>query len=197
MKSYMSDEKITPNVEFGATIGRSVLLIILGILICVLVNSSWGGALTAVAIPTTICAIMLVFVGIAMLCGGTSFGGAGAASIILGILVIILGIIALFNTAAFEAFLVYFLAASALVSGIFNVISGFTVTGTANRAVNIIAGILGILLGILIFVAAFNLTPWITAIFIVYAAAIFMLVFGILSIIQAIMMKKEMQTGET
>ncbi len=192
----MSDEKITPNVEFGAAIGRSVLLIILGILICVLINSSWVGMLTAAAIPTTICAIMLIFVGIAMLCGGTSFGGAGAASIVLGILVIILGIVALFNPITFQAFLVYFLAASALVSGIFNVISGFSVTGAANRAVNIIAGILGILLGILIFVAAFNLTPWITAIFIVYAAAIFMLVFGILSIIQAVAMKKEMQAGE-
>ena len=189
----MSEEKITPNFEFGALIGRGVLLIILGILICILVNSSWVGALTAAAIPVTICAIMLIFLGIAMLCGGTSLGGAGVASVVLGILVIILGIVALFNTAAFEAFLVYFLAASALIGGIFNVVSGCMNAGTANRALTIVAGILGIILGILIFVAAFNLTPWITAIYIVYAAAIFMLIFGILSIIQAIMIKSAMK----
>ncbi|MCQ2511133.1 MAG: DUF308 domain-containing protein, partial [Lachnospiraceae bacterium] len=128
-----------------------------------------------------------------MLCGGTSLGGAGVASVVLGILVIILGIVALFNTAAFEAFLVYFLAASALISGLFNVVSGCMNAGTANRALTIVAGILGIILGILIFVAAFNLTPWITAIYIVYAAAIFMLIFGIISIIQAIMMKSAMK----
>ena len=189
----MSEEKITPNFEFGALIGRGVLLIILGILICILVNSSWVGALTAAAIPATICAIMLIFLGIAMLCGGTSLGGAGVASVVLGILVIILGIVALFNTAAFEAFLVYFLAASALISGLFNVVSGCMNAGTANRALTIVAGILGIILGILIFVAAFNLTPWITASIIVYAAAIFMLIFGILSIIQAIMLKSAMK----
>ncbi|HJJ27314.1 MAG TPA: DUF308 domain-containing protein [Methanocorpusculum sp.] len=189
----MSEEKITPNFEFGALIGRGVLLIILGILICILVNSSWVGALTAAAIPVTICAIMLIFLGIAMLCGGTSLGGAGVASVVLGILVIILGIVALFNTAAFEAFLVYFLAASALIGGLFNVVSGCMNAGTANRALTIVAGILGIILGILIFVAAFNLTPWITASIIVYAAAIFMIVFGIISIIQAIMIKSAMK----
>ena len=189
----MSEEKITPNFEFGALIGRGVLLIILGILICILVNSSWVGALTAAAIPVTICAIMLIFLGIAMLCGGTSLGGAGVASVVLGILVIILGIVALFNTAAFEAFLVYFLAASALIGGLFNVVSGCMNSGTANRALTIVAGILGIILGILIFVAAFNLTPWITASIIVYAAAIFMIVFGIISLIQAIMIKSAMK----
>ena len=189
----MSEEKITPNFEFGALIGRGVLLIILGILICILINSSWVGALTAAAIPATICAIMLIFVGITMLCGGTSLGGAGVASVVLGILVIILGIVALFNTAAFEAFLVYFLGASALVSGIFNIISGIMNPGAANRALTIVSGILGILFGALVFVAAFNLTPWITAALIVYAAAIFMLVFGILSIIQAIMIKSAMK----
>ncbi|HJJ31499.1 MAG TPA: DUF308 domain-containing protein [Methanocorpusculum sp.] len=192
----MSEEKITPNFEFGALIGRGVLLIILGILICILVNSSWVGALTAGMIPTTICAILLIFLGIAMLCGGTSFGGAGAASVVLGILVIILGIVALLNPVAFEAFLVYFLAAAAFVGGLFNLISGCMNAGHANRALTIVAGILGIILGVLIFVAAFNLTPWITASILVYAAAIFMLIFGVVSIIQAILLKSALKKAE-
>ena len=189
----MSEEKMTPNFEFGALIGRGVLLIILGILICILVNSGIFGALTAAVIPATICAIMLIFLGITLLCGGTSLGGAGVASVVLGILVIIFGIVALFNTAVFATFLVYFLAASALISGLFNVVSGCMNAGTANRALTIVAGILGIILGILIFVFAFNLTAIITAVIIVYAAAIFMIVYGIISIIQAIMVKSAMK----
>lgn len=187
----MSDEKLIPNFAFGALVGRGVLLIVLGVLICILINSSWVGALAAAAIPATICAIMLIFLGIAVLCGGATFGKAGIASAVLGILIIIFGIVALFNTAAFEAFLVYFLGASALISGIFNLVSGFT--ADANRPLSVVSGILGIILGIGIFVAAFNLTPWITAMIIVYAAAIFMLIFGIISIIQAIMLKNALK----
>lgn len=186
----MIREKITPNFEVGALVGRGALLIILGIIIAILINSSWVGALTVTAIPATICAILLIFLGIALLCGGASLGGVGGASVILGVIVIILGIVALFNTAAFEAFLVYFLAASALISGIFNLISGITDSIKEKRVLTIVAGIIGIILGIIIFVAAFNLTPWITAVFIVYAAAIFMVIYGIISIIQAILIKK-------
>ncbi len=186
----MIREKITPNFEVGALVGRGALLIILGIIIGILINSSWVGALTVTAIPATICAILLIFLGIALLCGGASLGGVGGASVILGVIVIILGIVALFNTAAFEAFLVYFLAASALISGIFNLISGITDSIKEKRVLTIVAGIIGIILGIIIFVAAFNLTPWITAVFIVYAAAIFMVIYGIISIIQAILIKK-------
>lgn len=193
----MITEKITPNFEVGALVGRGALLIILGIIIAILINSSWVGALTVTAIPATICAILLIFLGIALLCGGASFGGVGAASVILGVIVIILGIVALFNTAAFEAFLVYFLAASALISGIFNLISGITDSMKEKRVPTIVAGIIGIILGIIIFVAAFNLTPWITAVFIVYAAAIFMVIYGIISIIQAILIKKATNNAGT
>ena len=189
----MSDEKITPNFEFGALIGRGVLLIILGILIVVLMNSGIFGAISATMIPTTIFAILLIFLGIAVLCGGTSLGGVGVASVVLGILVIILGIIALLNPIGFQAFLIYFLGASALISGLFNVVTGCMNAGTANRALTIVSGILGIILGILIFVAAFELTTLITAMIIVYAAAIFMVVFGIISIIQAIIVKGAMK----
>ncbi|HJJ95678.1 MAG TPA: DUF308 domain-containing protein [Methanocorpusculum sp.] len=193
----MIREKITPNFEVGALVGRGALLIILGIIIAILINSSWVGALTVTAIPATICAILLIFLGIALLCGGASLGGVGGASVILGVIVIILGIVALFNTAAFEAFLVYFLAASALISGIFNLISGITDSIKEKRVLTIVAGIIGIILGIIIFVAAFNLTPWITAVFIVYAAAIFMVIYGIISIIQAILIKKATNNAGT
>lgn len=193
----MITEKITPNFEVGTLVGRGALLIILGVIIGILINSSWVGALTVTAIPATICAILLIFLGIALLCGGASLGGVGGASVILGVIVIILGIVALFNTAAFEAFLVYFLAASALISGIFNLISGITDSMKEKRVPTIVAGIIGIILGIIIFVAAFNLTPWITAVFIVYAAAIFMVIYGIISIIQAILIKKATNNAGT
>lgn len=185
----MTETTVKPNLEFGALIGRGVLLIILGALIMILMNSSIFGAITATTIPAVFLAILLIFFGIALLCGGTSFGAGGIASVILGILVIILGIIALFNPLGFSAFLVYFVAAAALVGGIFNLVNGIMGAGDANRVLTIILGILGILVGAAIFSLAFNITPFLTAPILVYIMSIFLVIYGIISIIQAILLK--------
>lgn len=192
----MTETTVKPNFEFGALIGRGVLLIILGVLIMVLINSSIFGAITASTIPAVLLAILLIFFGITLLCGGTSFGKSGVASVVLGILVIILGIIALCNSVMFSAFLVYFVAAAALVSGIFNLVTGIMGEGNANRVLTIVTGILGILVGIAIFSMAFNLTPFLTAPILVYIMAIFMVVYGVISIIQAILLKAGQKKAE-
>ncbi len=187
---------VRPNVEFGALIGKGVLLIILGVLIMILINSSIFGAITASTIPAVLLAILLIFFGISLLCGGTSFGKSGVASVVLGILVIILGIIALCNPVMFSAFLVYFVAAAALVGGIFNLVTGIMGAGNANRVLTIIIGILGILVGIAIFAMAFHITPFLTAPILVYIMAIFLLIYGVISIIQAIILKSQQKKAE-
>lgn len=185
----MTETTVKPNFEFGALIGRGVLLIILGVLIMVLINSSIFGAITASTIPAVLLAILLIFFGITLLCGGTSFGKSGVASIVLGILVIILGIITLVNPAAFEAFLVYFIAAVAVINGIFSLVTGIMGAGTGNRVMNIIIGILGIAVGIAIFALSFTLTPVVMGVVIMYVIGIFLIIVGIISIIQAILVK--------
>ena len=192
----MTETTVKPNVEFGALIGKGVLLIILGVLIMLLYNTVYG-AVAAIELPAIFLSIILIFFGVSLLCGGTSFGKGGVAAVVLGILVIILGIISLCNPVMFSAFLVYFVAAAALVGGIFNVVNGCMGAGNANRALTIIVGILGILVGIAIFSMAFNLTPFITAMVLVYIMAIFLVVYGIISIIQAILLKSQQKKAVT
>ena len=178
----MTETTVTPNIAFGALIGKGVLLIILGVLIGVFTLAS-----TFVAV--TMLSILLIFLGVALLCGGTSFGKSGVVAVVLGILVIILGIITLVNPAAFEVFLVYFIAAVTVINGIFSLVTGIMGAGTGNRVMNIIAGILGIAVGIAIFALSFTLTPVVMGVVIMYVIGIFLIIVGILSIIQAILVK--------
>ena len=178
----MTETTVTPNVAFGALIGKGVLLIILGVLIGVFTLAS-----TFVAV--TMLSILLIFLGVALLCGGTSFGKSGVASVVLGILVIILGIITLVNPGAFEVFLVYFIAIAAIIQGLFSLVTGIMGAGAGNRVMNIIIGILGIAVGVAIIVLSFTLTPVIVGIIMMYVIGIFLIVIGILSIIQAILIK--------
>ena len=178
----MTETTVTPNLAFGALIGKGVLLIILGILIGVFTLAS-----TFVAV--TLLSILLIFLGVAILCGGTSFGKSGVAAVVLGILVIILGIITLVNPGVFEVFLVYFIAAAAIIQGLFSLITGIAGAGAGNRVMNIVIGIIGIAIGIAIFALSFTLTPVVMGIVIMYIIGIFLLIIGILSIIQAILVK--------
>ena len=178
----MSETTVTPNFEFGALIGKGVLLIIIGLLFCVFTFAS-GWAFTMLL------SILLIFFGITLLCGGTSFGKMGVASIVLGILVIILGIITLLNPLVFQAFLVYFIGAASIVWGLFTLVTGIMGGEDVRRVLSIIIGALGILFGIFVFTTAFHLTTFLTAPILMYIAGIIILIYGIFSIIQAIVLK--------
>lgn len=180
----MSETTVTPNFEFGALIGKGVLLIILGILFCVFTFAS-GWAFTFLL------SILLIFFGVTLLCGGTSFGKMGIASIVLGILVIILGIITLLNPLVFQAFLVYFIGAAAIVGGIFNIVTGIVGGEGVRRVLSIVIGAIGVLFGIFVFTTAFHLTTFLTAPILMYIAGVIMIIYGIVSIIQAIILKSK------
>ena len=136
------------NLTVGALVGRGILLLILGILMVIFTQISTF----TVAV---LLSILLIFFGIAQIAGGFSFSGkAGIAPAILGVLIIILGIIALFNTAAFTAFLVYFIAIAAIIHGIFEIVAAIVSKKEINRGLLIFTGIISVIFGVLVLLAA-------------------------------------------
>lgn len=184
----------TMNVTVGTLIGRGILLLILGILMIIFTQVSTF----AIAV---LLSILLIFLGIALLAGGFSFSGkVGIAPAILGILVIILGIITLFNPVAFTAFMVYFIAIASIVYGVFEIIAALVSGKQINRGLLIFSGIIGIIFGVLVLLAACGVFGAITiagntvtvfgvAFILTLVAGIVLAIIGLASLIEGIVMK--------
>ena len=185
----MEETQAEPEFEFGTLLCKGIVLIIIGVLAMILINTSYFGPVTAADIPAVLLALFLIFFGVVLLCGRANFGKMGVASAVLGILVIIVGIIALCNPLMFESFLVFLIAAVALINGVFSIITGIISESGINRVTSIILGVIGVLVGLLIFGMAFSLTPFLTAPVLVYIAAAFLIICGIFSIIKAVSAK--------
>ena len=186
----MEETPAAPEFEFGTLLCKGIVLIIIGVLAMILINTSFFGPVTASEIPTILLAVFLILFGVTLLVGGAGTGKMGVAPAILGILVIIVGIIALCNPLMFAIdMLAYLIAAVALITGIFNIIAGVAGGGGISRVFGIIIGVIGVIVGLLIFGTAFNLISFLTAPALVYVAAVFLIVYGIFSVIQAIAAK--------
>ncbi len=184
----MSDN--SANVEkniFGSLIVKGILMLILGILMMAFTFAS-------IFVGETLAAVFLLLLGIALMTSGTTFFGEAKRTwwtIILGILVVILGICALIFPAVFALYLIYFIAAAALIGGITDL--GLAImgkSGSVNRGLMAVNGVLGIVLGVL-----FLLQPLMAAITIVQVGGIFLAAFGIMAIIEAFVFKKEAKTA--
>ena len=106
-----------------------------------------------------------------------------------GVAAIIFGILTLINPAVSLSVLILFFAAYALVDGIFAIVAGATApSGNQRWGWLIIGGILGVLIGISAFflpiITAFVLTIWI---------AVWAIIVGIVQIVSAIRLRKEIE----
>ncbi|HJJ36047.1 MAG TPA: DUF308 domain-containing protein [Methanocorpusculum sp.] len=191
----------TMNVTVGALIGRGILLLILGILMIIFTQVSTF----AIAV---LLSILLIFLGIALLAGGFSFSGkAGIAPAILGILVIILGIVTLFNPVAFTAFMVWFIGIASIVYGIFEIVAAIVSGKEINRGLLIFSGIIGIIFGLIVVLAAagafgvisiagINVTVFGVAFILTLVAGIMFAIIGIASIIEGIVLKASQKKAQ-
>ena len=176
----MTSETPSEN-RWETSIGRGVVLLILGILFLIF-------TLSGVIALSIIAGCALLIFGLAMLAEGIkNIKCHGALYIVLGILVAILGILAIANWEFFAIFAAYLIAVISLFIGIYAIIVG--ISGNApsgNRAANIILGIVAILFAISIFV----LKAFAPA-FIVTVIGIFLIIYGILIIVRGASSKKK------
>jgi uncharacterized membrane protein HdeD (DUF308 family) len=109
--------------------------------------------------------------------------------LIRGIAAIIFGILAFLNPADALAALIILWAAYALVDGVFAIIAGFRGRAT-NRQwwATVLEGVVGIIAGIVAF-----LFPGITAFVLLYIIAAWAIITGVLEIIAAIQLRKEIE----
>lgn len=105
-----------------------------------------------------------------------------------GVLAVLFGLLALIAPVATLTVLVLFWGAFALVDGIFALVSAFRVTGGKGRLWLILEGALGILAGIVTF-----LYPGLTALVLLYIIAFWAIFIGILRIVTAISLRREME----
>lgn len=109
--------------------------------------------------------------------------------LIRGVLAVIFGILAFVWPGITLAVLVLFFGAYALVDGIFALVSGFMMIGQRERWwVMILEGIAGILVGLLTF-----FYPGMTAILLLYFIAAWALITGVLEIVAAIRLRREIE----
>ena len=127
--------------------------------------------------------------GIALIASGSTFFGQLQRTwwvVVLGILAIILGIISLISPIIGVEILVYIIAICSFIGGVTDLYLGIMGrNGAVNRALVIISGILGIILGVV-----FHLLPLFSAGVIVQVAGIFLIAFGIVAFIEALMLKQ-------
>lgn len=110
-----------------------------------------------------------------------------------GIAALVLGVILFMQPAATLVILTTFLGAYWLVEGVFKVIAAFTgQRGDTSWWLLLLSGLLGIVAGIVVFSAPL-MSALITQLFLVYMLAFQALIGGILSIIWAIRVRKEIQ----
>jgi uncharacterized membrane protein HdeD (DUF308 family) len=105
-----------------------------------------------------------------------------------GVLAVLFGLLALIAPIATLTVLVLFWGAFALVDGIFAIIAAFRVAGGRGRWWLIIEGVLGILAGIVTF-----LYPGLTALVLLYIIAFWAILIGIMRIVTAISLRREIQ----
>jgi uncharacterized membrane protein HdeD (DUF308 family) len=105
-----------------------------------------------------------------------------------GVLAVLFGLLALIAPIATLTVLVLFWGAFALVDGIFALISAFRVAGGRGRWWLILEGALGILAGIVTF-----LYPGLTALVLLYIIAFWAIFIGILRIVTAISLRRELE----
>lgn len=162
----------------SSLIVKGILMLILGILMMVFTFAS-------VFVGETLLAVLLIFLGIAVATSGSTFFGEARrtwVSIVLGILIVVLGIVALLFPAMFTLYLMYFVAAAALIGGITDLwLAIMGKNGGVNRGLVAVNGVLGVVLGVL-----FLLQPLLSAFTVVQVAGIFLAASGIVAIIEAI-----------
>jgi uncharacterized membrane protein HdeD (DUF308 family) len=105
-----------------------------------------------------------------------------------GVLAVLFGLLALIAPIATLTVLVLFWGAFALVDGIFALISAFRVAGGRGRLWLILEGVLGVLAGIVTF-----LYPGLTALVLLYIIAFWAILIGILRIVTAISLRREIE----
>jgi uncharacterized membrane protein HdeD (DUF308 family) len=105
-----------------------------------------------------------------------------------GVLAVLFGLLALIAPIATLTVLVLFWGAFALVDGVFAIIAAFRVAGGRGRWWLIIEGVLGILAGIVTF-----LYPGLTALVLLYIIAFWAILIGIMRIVTAISLRREIQ----
>ncbi|MDU9376390.1 hypothetical protein McpSp1_10040 [Methanocorpusculaceae archaeon Sp1] len=171
---------------FKSLLLKGILMIILGIIMLIFTF----GSILAIEL---LFGIVLIILGIQLLTSGSTFLGEYKRTwwvILLGILAIIAGILAFVFPAMMTLYIVYLIAITVLISGFTDIaIAIANKTGEANRILVAISGVLGVILGIL-----FIFMPFTGAIVLVQVTAIFLLVFGILAIVEGFMAKKPAKT---
>lgn len=183
----MSENSIETAVTksiFGGLLAKGLIMILIGVLFTVFTNVSGF----AVEILT---AILLLLIGIALTTSGATFFGFAKRTwwvIILGIALIILSIIMIFYPLFGMEIAVYLIAAAAFIGGLTDLYMGifgknFGISG-AEKAFVILSGILGIALGVV-----FIIVPLMSAFTLVWAAGLFLIAFGVLSIAEAVTVK--------
>jgi uncharacterized membrane protein HdeD (DUF308 family) len=105
-----------------------------------------------------------------------------------GVLAVLFGLLAFIAPVATLTVLVLFWGAFALVDGIFAIVAAFRVAGGRGRWWLIIEGVLGILAGIVTF-----LYPGLTALVLLYIIAFWAILLGIMRIVTAISLRREIQ----
>ncbi|MDO5844642.1 MAG: DUF308 domain-containing protein [Methanocorpusculum sp.] len=178
----MTDEVVVVPVSKGGLIIKSLLMIVLGILMLVFTFAS-------IVVGNAIFAVLLIFMGIALIASGSTFFGQIKRTwwvVVLGIIAVIIGIVALIWPVIGIEILVYIIAISSFISGVTDLYLGIMgKNGAVNRVLIIISGLLGIALGVV-----FLLMPLFSAGVIVQVAGIFLLAFGIVAFIEALMLKQ-------
>ncbi len=164
---------------FGSLLAKGILMIILGILMMVF-------TLASLFASDILLAILLIFLGIALLTTGATFFGQPKRTwwvVVLGILVILFGVLTLIFPVIMLVYAMYVLAAAALIGGLTDLAFAFMgKSAQVSRGLLALSGILGIILGVL-----FLINPVISAFTIIQLAGIFFLAFGIIAIIEAFM----------
>jgi uncharacterized membrane protein HdeD (DUF308 family) len=106
-----------------------------------------------------------------------------------GVLAIIFGVLALLWPAMTLAVLVILFGAYVLVDGIFAVIGGFSMAGQRERWwVMVLEGIAGIIIGLITF-----FSPGVTALVLLYYIAAWAIITGVLEIVTAIRLRREIE----
>jgi uncharacterized membrane protein HdeD (DUF308 family) len=158
-------------------------------------TSKWLGVLAgiiailfglfALAMPATMLASLVIFFGIfaiiqaiILLIGGIMAGGGeGSARWILiggAVVALILGVLALYNPTGFVIAIAFLIGIWAFVLGLFQVFAGFASRGTPYWWLTLIAGIIGIIVGLYIMTQ-----PIAGSIVLVWVLGIYAIVFGI------------------
>ncbi|HJJ31755.1 MAG TPA: DUF308 domain-containing protein [Methanocorpusculum sp.] len=148
-----SDGTINEKWSSAAMFARAFLLLIVGVFILCFPTTA------IIGIPIII-GIALIIYGIALIAGGAALNqkiGRGLG-IAFGIIIIIIGIVALIWQTEFFNILSYIIGIAAFAAGLYELLAGitgekseFAEKAQINRPVQIILGVIGIIFGILIF----------------------------------------------